>query len=163
MAECKNCFHYNACSTIFEESFGLKLPFGEHIGENSADRCKDFVSTADVVPKSEVEDLKDINEHLAVMLMEAKTDVAREIFEEIDDAKKSHALGDINDFWLYVRLTNLKKKYTGGKECTDCKHFVGCEQAVWVGRCDQYTERCVSCGEIIPEGRQVCPQCEKLH
>lgn len=22
-------------------------------------------------------------------------------------------------------------------------------------------ERCVCCGEIIPEGRQVCPQCEK--
>lgn len=21
-------------------------------------------------------------------------------------------------------------------------------------------DRCVSCGEIIPEGRQVCPQCE---
>ena len=23
------------------------------------------------------------------------------------------------------------------------------------------TETCVSCGEIIPEGRQVCPNCEK--
>lgn len=23
-------------------------------------------------------------------------------------------------------------------------------------------ERCVMCGEIIPEGRQVCPRCEKL-
>lgn len=22
-------------------------------------------------------------------------------------------------------------------------------------------ERCVICGEIIPEGRQVCPKCEK--
>lgn len=22
-------------------------------------------------------------------------------------------------------------------------------------------ERCVMCGEIIPEGRQVCPTCEK--
>lgn len=22
-------------------------------------------------------------------------------------------------------------------------------------------ERCVCCGEIIPEGRQVCPQCER--
>ena len=22
-------------------------------------------------------------------------------------------------------------------------------------------ERCVSCGEIIPEGRQVCPNCER--
>lgn len=23
------------------------------------------------------------------------------------------------------------------------------------------SDRCVCCGEIIPEGRQVCPQCEK--
>lgn len=23
-------------------------------------------------------------------------------------------------------------------------------------------DRCVCCGEIIPEGRQVCPMCEKL-
>ena len=23
--------------------------------------------------------------------------------------------------------------------------------------------RCVCCGEIIPEGRQVCPECEKGH
>ena len=22
-------------------------------------------------------------------------------------------------------------------------------------------ERCICCGEIIPEGRQVCPNCEK--
>jgi RNA polymerase subunit RPABC4/transcription elongation factor Spt4 len=22
-------------------------------------------------------------------------------------------------------------------------------------------DRCIACGEIIPEGRQVCPSCEK--
>lgn len=22
-------------------------------------------------------------------------------------------------------------------------------------------DRCVCCGEIVPEGRQVCPQCER--
>ncbi len=27
------------------------------------------------------------------------------------------------------------------KECPDCKHFVGCEEAVWSGRCDQYEEK----------------------
>lgn len=26
---------------------------------------------------------------------------------------------------------------------------------------DNMPERCVCCGEIIPEGRQVCPQCER--
>ena len=24
-----------------------------------------------------------------------------------------------------------------------------------------FIEKCVSCGEVIPEGRQVCPNCEK--
>ena len=23
------------------------------------------------------------------------------------------------------------------------------------------TERCICCGDIIPEGRQICPKCEK--
>lgn len=26
------------------------------------------------------------------------------------------------------------------KQCTECKYFVGCEKAVWVRGCDQYTE-----------------------
>lgn len=25
----------------------------------------------------------------------------------------------------------------------------------------EYNNCCVACGEIIPEGRQVCPQCER--
>ena len=26
---------------------------------------------------------------------------------------------------------------------------------------DKNSDRCVCCGEVVPEGRQVCPQCEK--
>ena len=26
---------------------------------------------------------------------------------------------------------------------------------------DRTVDKCVCCGEIVPEGRQVCPQCEK--
>ena len=39
------------------------------------------------------------------------SDVAREIFEEIDDAMTDHARGDIDNHWLYVRVSELKKKY----------------------------------------------------
>jgi hypothetical protein len=46
------------------------------------------------------------------------------------------ALCKIRDF-----IAELKKKYTKGEECPDCKHFVGCEEAVWSGRCDQYEEK----------------------
>ena len=49
------------------------------------------IAPADVVPKSEV---------------------AREIFEEIDEAMIDLARGDIDSHWLYVRIEELKKKYT---------------------------------------------------
>ena len=69
MAECKDCFHYNACSTMYEAATGSKPTFITH----NADRCNDFIPTADVVPRSEV---------------------ARKIFEEIEreinDALKSN-------------------------------------------------------------------------
>ena len=54
--------------------------------------------TADVVPKSEI---------------------AREIFEEIDEIKKQYASGDINGNELYARLYLLEKKYTEGGERYD--------------------------------------------
>ncbi len=69
----------------------VKYGHGQFCYLNAIERVKD-TPTADVVPKSEVaklkqeiETLKDNNEHLAVMLMEAKTEVAREIFEEIEE------------------------------------------------------------------------------
>lgn len=91
----------------------------------------DEVPTADVAPRSEVarleqeiETLKDNNEHLAVMLMEAKAEVAREIFEEIDNIlyrfayPSLTAIGTINvinaeGYHLRTRdYAELKKKYT---------------------------------------------------
>ena len=76
----------------------------------------------DVVPKSEVEklkmyidDLNDSKEHLVVMLEEAKIDAARVVFEEIDEAMIDHARGEIDNHWLYVRIEEIKKKYTEGK------------------------------------------------
>ena len=56
--------------------------------------------------KTEVETLKDTNEHLAVMLMEAKQEVAREIFEEIDKLYEQYG------FFNTYRYAELKKKYT---------------------------------------------------
>jgi hypothetical protein len=88
----------------------------------------DNLPKADVVPKSifelwkqnaeklaeENDALKDSNEHLAVMLMEAKTDVAREIFEEIE--KLSYYAPTPYDDEInvvdYEDIAALKKKYT---------------------------------------------------
>lgn len=40
------------------------------------------------------------------------SDVAREIFEEINELKKQYASGDIDGNTLYVQLYMLEKKYT---------------------------------------------------
>ena len=33
----------------------------------------------------------------------------------------------------------------------------------WLKSEAENVDRCVVCGEVIPEGRQACPICEKLH
>ena len=40
-----------------------------------------------------------------------KSDVAREIFEEIEDIRLEHSYGEIDGNELNVKLFNLKKKY----------------------------------------------------
>ena len=60
--------------------------------------------------EQENEALKDTNEHLAVLLAEAKSDVASEIFEEIyEDCFDQFGYID------YAALAELKKKYTEGE------------------------------------------------
>lgn len=113
----------------------------------------------------ENETLKDNNEHLAVILEETKAEVeklqaekdaliknyaecmkdyASEIFAEIETLLALNILvGDVFtgkyfDADLENDIAELKKKYTEGEECPDCKHFVGCEKAVWHGLCEEY-------------------------
>lgn len=90
--------------------------------------------TSDVVPRAEVETLKDNNEHLAVLLAEAKTEVAREIFGDVKKAIKEEVLDYCRGFesmetpemqeyyktkqntaiYLYMKIDHLEKKYTEG-------------------------------------------------
>lgn len=137
MARCLNCIHFDVCNhdrREYEETFG---------------QCREFLNEDDVVQKSEVEMLQGAlkaeerhNELTMEMakkaLANAKSEVAREIFEEIE--KIATAEGAY-DYVSIQEIAELKKKYT--------------EQAV------ENAERCVICGEVIPEGRQACPKCEK--
>ncbi|MEE1046055.1 MAG: hypothetical protein U0M60_01385 [Clostridia bacterium] len=78
------------------------------------DDTLDFLENApteDVVPRSEVEkleeyidDLNDSKEHLCVMLEEARSDVAREIIDDL----ASEGLLNVEPWGI----ANLKKKYT---------------------------------------------------
>ena len=78
--------------------------------------------------KTEVETLKDTNEHLAVMLMEAKQEVAREIFEEIEKAIEKCKYNQAtpfgteeryNPYAIIKQVAKLKKKYTEGEQRND--------------------------------------------
>lgn len=129
MARCKDCIHGEVCD-IFVHTRTL-------ICNDKADKmCKMFKSIADVVPKSEwnriyteLEDLKSgtlprlrldlqmANTKVAEADM-AKTEVAREIFEEIE--KYLVAGTTYYGHCIYTlgvgTFTELKKKYTEAKE-----------------------------------------------
>ena len=133
MANCKECMHYKVCAKE-----GRLTQIDEHTWDyfNELDNvekfCDNYISTADVVPKSEVEKLqakidefkKDRYQILPDGRIELlprtdvdkiKSDLAREIFEEIE--KYMVVFGDTN-LSTYFRgigwkvFAELKKKYT---------------------------------------------------
>lgn len=84
---------------------------------------------------------------------EASKEILEEIEKQIDrslsvitkilNAKGDRANGKtvlISKYDVFIEakksLVELKKKYT--EQCPDCKHFVGCEKAVWHGLCEEY-------------------------
>lgn len=88
METCKNCLHYDICTF--------------HVTGNENEKCTHYTPTADVVPKSEVEMLQAEVDQLHALLEcggvfansvedwqkflnEKRAEVAREIFEEIED------------------------------------------------------------------------------
>ena len=100
--------------------------------------------TADVVPRSEYDEVlsnwQKIHDSYTTDCIDhynkGRQEVAREIFEEIRDCRivSSHSACG----FLIYDVYNIEKKYIEKKECPDCKHFVGCEKAVWVGACEEY-------------------------
>lgn len=115
MARCKDCIHNDLCKEMHK--FGLvDLPYNDNA------ICDLFKSSADVVPKSEVDllvrDLRFKNiecNQLRERITKAKQEVAREIFEEIDEElnflKRAYPLHPITRHIIYV-FAELKKKYT---------------------------------------------------
>ena len=109
------------------EEFGI----GWHATKypNGSYDCEDIINSilnaraADVVPRSEVEQLRHKYD-LAVAereanvngfteeLSKAKAEVAREIFDDINAIRKEYLSGDIDGNELYIRLYQLEKKYT---------------------------------------------------
>lgn len=123
MATCNDCIHYGICTF--------------HITGNENEKCPHYTPTADVVPKSEVENIifnqrQRLNEYkkqivtLQEKLDQAKADAAKEIFDElereIEDALKNNyealrRFEDSDDLWHNV---NGKINTLRGLE-----HFIG--------------------------------------
>lgn len=75
-----------------------------------------------------------------------QSEVAMEILENIEKLitkeclvfKDENGIRGYVDASVHYAIAELKKKYT--EQCPDCKHFIGCEKAVWVGICGRYEE-----------------------
>ena len=83
-------------------------------------RALEEMPTADVVPKSEVDKWQNaLMGECALtncpLKTQLKAEVAREIFEEIDELIFQHGRGDLADKYFYLAMDELKKKYTEDK------------------------------------------------
>jgi transcription initiation factor IIE alpha subunit len=117
---CGNCIHKNVC-----ELYDIVQDPTHAVG------CGNFLDTADVVPKSEIEELKAIiadhkasEERWEELYSNTKTEVARKIIKDLvkfaDDKERQMSFhgdsvwyidaDDVTDF-----IAELKKKYTEGK------------------------------------------------
>lgn len=117
MATCKDCFHWNACKKMLETYWGHCVPSDY---EGGADRCEDFISTANVIVLTGIiEGHPDpVGEPGDSAIDVAKLEVAREIFEEIEKivVKRTTFSGNIYALLLKKDFAELKKKYTEGQK-----------------------------------------------
>ena len=103
---------------VFDENLDVLIPLSE------VRNALLMTPTADVVSKERLEAaigrLDETEIELDAMRGAANSykmhyeNLAREIFAEIDDLMIDHARGDIDDHWLFVRMEEIKKKYTEG-------------------------------------------------
>ena len=93
----------------------------EYTTKEAVQKCLDDLSRQSLIGNENdtfisLAEAKDRIEELPTADVAPKSEVAREIFEYIDDIMTDHAQGYIDDHWLYVNIEKLKKKYREGKE-----------------------------------------------
>lgn len=134
---CGECIHYCVCDPYVSPNESFPEVDGG---------CGCFKSASDFAPKSEVDKLKIEIEALKIAnekMYAANKTQAMEIFEEIEEDVLDFPMKD-SDIHIILdkgRYDKLKKKYTDQKQCPNCRYFVGCEKAIWVGVCDEYEVR----------------------
>ena len=107
---------------------GKSIAYGTKLGLKSAISFVETLSTEDVAPKSELERLENVLNYYALqygtvkdqqrVIDKAKSEVAREIFEEIENFIPRFKVGYFSYMSLTDGIAKLKKKYTekGGAE-----------------------------------------------
>lgn len=116
MARCEECLHYNLCQALEDNNDMKKVP---------PIYCGFYNNTADVVPKSEVEELKadlevwkqnrfNIFQSLELYKM-TRQEVAREILEKIESVMFDRFSNIMLGEDIRLCIAELKKKYTEGE------------------------------------------------
>lgn len=91
--------------------------------------------------------------------------IIKEEIEEVMDALNV-LLEVFAESWTGIKQN--KAVFTEIQTVKSLAENVACEAIQVAAMCDKYdlslagenVDRCIECGEIIPEGRQVCPMCE---
>ena len=116
-----------------EQEKTVALDFGDGVAVYEIEHTMNLIGmqpTADVVPKSEADEIAEELSDTIVMkdelfdeviklrgeLANAKAEVAREIFEEIDVLIDDWKHSRIQSIQFIAELAELKKKYTEGEE-----------------------------------------------
>ena len=61
---------------------------------------------------------------------------------------------------IYKPLCRMDHRFSGEK-CAGCNHRETRWQYIWAKKgAEKMENRCICCGAVIPEGRQVCRSCE---
>lgn len=131
MARCKGCIHDNVCNRDIGHGYSV---------------CPHYISSADVVPKAKIESLTthDIPVIPPLKLSKPqneveniKSEVKKEIGEEI-----YRIIGEChNETWVCLLIKEFADRLINGDRSN--------------------AETCIACGDIIPEGRWMCPNCEE--
>ncbi len=164
MVTSKDCIHYKVCAYCI-----------------NCENCPFFKSSADVVPSVEFKAMRAAANSYKMHYEGAKSEAAREIFEEIEDILNNIGYFDEIDFKA------LKKKYLpditaaeaianfheAAHEYGDFLRKLDAEkkaktEGAWEAFAASHTDGnkvssgdiCVVCGEHVPEGRQICTMCE---
>lgn len=132
-------------------------------GFSEASRVIDRIPLADVVPKVELDAMRGAANSYKMHYEKTKNELAREVFEEIENKKiflKDHA-GNMGVVVMLKDIAELQKKYSKryfkeDGEDTNAPAKVSSGEIV-----KDHEHRCMFCQEIVPQGIDVCPKCEK--